>query len=262
MEYLNNKIFCEYGCGNEAKYQLKNGKWCCSKSHNSCPIQKEKNKNSNKGRKVPKEVGRKISKSKTGVKRGVLSKKHIEKLSLNLEKIKIKYPLMYKIEEFRINKRTNKIQVHCKNHNCPNSKEQGGWFTPTYNQLYERHRALVNPSSEYNENNFYCSDECKRKCILYKTKSDPLNKIKKELPYTYAQYNEFREFVLERDNYICQYCGKKAEHVHHIKPQKLEPFFSLDPDYSISVCKDCHYKYCHKDECSLVNISLSCRGNK
>jgi hypothetical protein len=28
---------CSYGCGREAKYQLKNGKWCCSKSHNSCP---------------------------------------------------------------------------------------------------------------------------------------------------------------------------------------------------------------------------------
>jgi len=28
---------CEYGCGQEAKYQLKNGKWCCSKSSNSCP---------------------------------------------------------------------------------------------------------------------------------------------------------------------------------------------------------------------------------
>lgn len=27
---------CEYGCNQEAKYQLKNGKWCCSKSQNSC----------------------------------------------------------------------------------------------------------------------------------------------------------------------------------------------------------------------------------
>lgn len=40
----NNKI-CEYGCGSEANYQLKNKKWCCSKSHNSCPNIKEKNSN-------------------------------------------------------------------------------------------------------------------------------------------------------------------------------------------------------------------------
>lgn len=34
---------CEYGCGQEAKYQLKNGKWCCSQSWNSCPVLKKKN---------------------------------------------------------------------------------------------------------------------------------------------------------------------------------------------------------------------------
>lgn len=27
---------CDYGCGKEAKYQFKNGRWCCSESHNSC----------------------------------------------------------------------------------------------------------------------------------------------------------------------------------------------------------------------------------
>ena len=27
---------CDYGCKQQAKYQLKNGKWCCNKSSNSC----------------------------------------------------------------------------------------------------------------------------------------------------------------------------------------------------------------------------------
>lgn len=27
---------CEYGCGREARHRFKNGKWCCSKSQNSC----------------------------------------------------------------------------------------------------------------------------------------------------------------------------------------------------------------------------------
>jgi hypothetical protein len=31
---------CIYGCGQEATYQFKNGKWCCSKSKNSCPNNK------------------------------------------------------------------------------------------------------------------------------------------------------------------------------------------------------------------------------
>lgn len=34
---------CDYGCGREAKYQLKNGKWCCSISYNSCPECRRKN---------------------------------------------------------------------------------------------------------------------------------------------------------------------------------------------------------------------------
>jgi len=36
---------CEYGCGQEAKYQLKNGRWCCSKMCNSCPEMRKKYKN-------------------------------------------------------------------------------------------------------------------------------------------------------------------------------------------------------------------------
>lgn len=35
---------CEYGCGNEAKFQFKNGKWCCSNHYKKCPTIKEKSK--------------------------------------------------------------------------------------------------------------------------------------------------------------------------------------------------------------------------
>lgn len=34
---------CSYGCGNEGKYKLKNGKYCCHKSPNQCPILRRKN---------------------------------------------------------------------------------------------------------------------------------------------------------------------------------------------------------------------------
>jgi len=34
---------CAYGCGEEAKYQLKNGKACCSKSPCSCVVNRAKN---------------------------------------------------------------------------------------------------------------------------------------------------------------------------------------------------------------------------
>jgi hypothetical protein len=39
-------MICEYGCGEEAKYQLKNGKWCCLKSQNCCSNIRKKNSES------------------------------------------------------------------------------------------------------------------------------------------------------------------------------------------------------------------------
>lgn len=35
-------MFCVYGCGQEALFQLKNGKWCCSRSPSSCIVIREK----------------------------------------------------------------------------------------------------------------------------------------------------------------------------------------------------------------------------
>lgn len=37
---------CDYGCGQEAKYQLKNGKWICSANSGSCPVKRAINSNS------------------------------------------------------------------------------------------------------------------------------------------------------------------------------------------------------------------------
>ena len=38
-----NIIYCDYGCGQEAKFKLKNGKHCCSKSWSQCPANKKRN---------------------------------------------------------------------------------------------------------------------------------------------------------------------------------------------------------------------------
>ncbi len=39
-----------YYCSHKAKYQLKNGRWCCKRSSNSCPAQRKKNSDSKKGK--------------------------------------------------------------------------------------------------------------------------------------------------------------------------------------------------------------------
>jgi 5-methylcytosine-specific restriction endonuclease McrA len=90
---------------------------------------------------------------------------------------------------------------------------------------------------------FYCSQKCKDTCILFGLRGDPYRNINK--PYTSAELNIFNKYVLKRDNEICYYCGEHANTVHHLRPQKLEPFFALDPDYARSCCEKCHYKYGH-----------------
>ena len=55
--------FCDYGCGQESKFQFANGKWCCSKSRNQCVKEREKNSKSCKGKnkgQLPWNKGKKI----------------------------------------------------------------------------------------------------------------------------------------------------------------------------------------------------------
>ncbi|HUU87795.1 MAG TPA: hypothetical protein VMX17_08590 [Candidatus Glassbacteria bacterium] len=182
--------------------------------------------------------------------RQIMSRKAKERVRLesrtkyNLIYYRYKYPFFYKIEK-PIEDESGNILVKCKNCNK--------YFKPTGTQLYERIRQL---EKDYGNDGcyFYCSDQCKGECPLFNLKSDPFKD--KTINYTDEEYHQFREFVLDRDGYECQYCGKQAEHVHHERPQKLEPFFALDPDFAWSVCKECHYKYGHKEECSTGQLSV------
>lgn len=56
-----------------------------------------------------------------------------------------------------------------------------------------------------------------------------------------------REYVLIRDNHLCQPCLKKkkltpANTVHHIMPLEEAPELALDPDNLESICPSCHNK--------------------
>lgn len=41
-EIVNSEIKCSYGCGNNAKYKLKNGNFCCESNVAKCPAIKQK----------------------------------------------------------------------------------------------------------------------------------------------------------------------------------------------------------------------------
>jgi hypothetical protein len=156
-----------------------------------------------------------------------------------IEYIRDKYKIFSKIEEMRYNNE-NKLQVKCKK--CQQ------WFFPKNTALTSRIYALEKENG--NDGCYlYCSKECKNKCVVYHSHSSNINN--KNL----AELMILRNYVLKRDNYICQYCENKAEVVHHTRPQKIEPFFSLDPDYAISVCRECHIKYSHRGECSFHELA-------
>jgi len=286
-------ILCDYGCGMEAIHQFKNGKWCCSKNQSGCPVVKNKKikklvgnipwnkgvtkensigmrKNSESIKKAWKNPNAKFktdkfkekrSRANSGKNNPMYGKKHPNRITI--KKVEKRYPFFSKIEKLRYNPdkpNEKEIQVHCKNHNCKNSQEKGGWFTPTRIQITERIRQLE--SFDGNDGSyFYCSKKCKNECPLFNLKGDPYKNTDQQ--YTESEYQIFRKFVLERDNYICQYCGEKAEHVHHERPQKLEPFFALDPDFAWNCCKSCHYEKGHPKDtnCSTGKLS-SMRCNK
>ena len=183
-----------------------------------------------------------------------------------------------KVEEIRYNPDKSKkkeIQVHCKNHNCKNSKEQGGWFTPTGYQITTRIIAL----NHYDGGYFYCCDECKNTCPLFNIRSDPYTN--NERPYTQEEYNIWRQEVLQRQfdelgHNECEICGNTnltELQVHHEIPTKKNWIFSLDPDNGIILCvkkerqpeeETCHFKYGHKTgtECSTGHLaSIICTPN-
>ena len=74
-----------------------------------------------------------------------------------------------------------------------------------------------------------------------KRKQDRLEWLETSKPYYNSEIWKIkREFVLKRDNYLCQAClTNKANQVHHLTYKHFgnEPLFELT-----SVCKQCHDK--------------------
>ena len=176
-----------------------------------------------------------------------------------------KYPIFCRVESVREklkikDKNDPGIEVKCKW--CEK------WFTPNRDQLTGRIGALEHINNGYSENNFYCSDNCRDLCPLYKLHPEHfLNNLNNsEDIYTSQEYNIWKNEVLTRqlnqDNHNhCEKCDSIDKlKCHHEKPQKTHPHLALDPDNGIICCgarskNKCHYKYGHKDECNLYSLS-------
>ena len=55
------------------------------------------------------------------------------------------------------------------------------------------------------------------------------------------EHQNWRDLVLQRDNYICQQCREISDlQAHHIRPYCDYPELELDVDNGITICKQCH----------------------
>ena len=64
--------------------------------------------------------------------------------------------------------------------------------------------------------------------------------------YNSKVWEQVRNAVLMRDNYLCTKCGRPAEEVHHIRhltPDNIgDPNITLNMNNLTSLCKDCHFE--------------------
>jgi hypothetical protein len=261
-----NKL-CDYGCGQIAKFQLKNGKLCCSDHNRKCHSMKNKYKKiENSENKLCDYGCGEIAKFQLNDEKSCCSN-HFTKCpgymgsKLNFSKVLKRYPDVVKIENL-IEGPNGEILGHCKNSNCPNSAERGGRFTLTQYQIQYRNQGI---NSITDGSYFYCCEECKKSCILFGNSAIKLKNIinpqnnknqasSQELSIWRSEIftRQLKDNVNHQQNF-CEICHKTENLVgHHIQPQKLFPEFALDPDNGIVLCEECHVKYGHEKgtECS------------
>ena len=79
--------------------------------------------------------------------------------------------------------------------------------------------------------------------LYYRGKARKRSRLKRKEYYNeYLKSDEWkrkRYVVLKRDDWTCQYCGKKATQVHHLKYAKYQ--IGKEPiKWLVSVCASCH----------------------
>jgi hypothetical protein len=214
IENFENKL-CDYGCGQIAKYQLKNGKICCSDNFTKCSLKK---------------------------------RKLTYKLTFK------RYPELVKIENL-IEGPNGEVLGHCKNSNCPNSIENGGRFILTSYQIQYRNQGINNINdSNYLYCCEECKKSCilfGRSSEKLENFLNPSDELSKASPQELSIWRSevFSQQLKDNEDHqenFCEICHETETLVgHHILPQKLYPEFALDPDNGVILCSECHTKYGH-----------------
>jgi hypothetical protein len=133
------------------------------------------------------------------------------------------------------------------------------WYIPKNYNVRSRILALNGKIS--GERKFYCSDSCKNSCEVYGKRAEDYITINNKIYFSKYELNIWCKEILSRANYTCEICGNKATAAHHIQPKKIAPMFALDPENGVALCKECHFKYGHKNECNYGILRKSIKNN-
>ena len=225
-------MLCDYGCGQEAIHQLKNGKWCCNKKYQACP--KNKNIPWNKGKvNIYSENTLKVmSERKKGIK---LSESH--KRSLSLVRKGKKKSLEHKLKISTSLKGKEKSEIHKKNL----SKSQKGIPRKKHT---EETKKKIRENQLGSKNSFYGkkhSNKSKQKMSRKEDKNPNWNGGISKEPYPFYFNILLKEFIKKRDEYKCKICGCKNDKklcIHHIDYDKNNCNYSN----LLTLCRACHSK--------------------
>jgi 5-methylcytosine-specific restriction endonuclease McrA len=122
------------------------------------------------------------------------------------------------------------------------------WYIP--NRVSVSNRILSITGYHTGENRFYCSDECKGSCDIFRQRINP--KGYKTNNYKREVQAQLRKLVLERDNWTCQKCNNIENlHCHHFEGIEINPIESADIDNCITLCKKCHKEVHKQDGCNM-----------
>jgi len=267
-------IRCSYGCKQIAKYQLKNGKWCCEKFYTKCPAMREINRQRQIGKNHSKETKEKMSKSQKGKIISEETKRKISKANkgnirkdlseynrnTNLKgKNNPNYKGGYSLKNIALYDTFAQQISWCesvrRNYEDKNILEVkcaycGKWYIPKLNNVKNRLSVLKGNIS--GDHRFYCSKECKNECPIYNRKKWPKTF---KIATSREVQPELRQMVFKRDKYICQNCSSnKNIQCHHLEGIRWEPIESADIDKCITLCKNCHKKAHQKDGCGYDDL--------
>lgn len=118
-------------------------------------------------------------------------------------------------------------------------------------RLYDEHPATIVMEEE--QKRYSCPDYSRGRCQCFLPNGEcRITKRNKERRDS-AEYAQWRTRVFERDDFVCQNCGKRGGRLnaHHIKGFAKYPDLRTDLDNGITLCEECH-RFAHKMEASNV----------